>query len=389
MSQVSKPTPQTDEEDVPKGIQLISVSPAFREDPYPILDKVMAHGPILADMEFGRYFVTGHDLVKELIRDRRLGVDPRKSLPDSYVRKLYAEDDTLIMLFQDDPDHKRLRRFVNQVFNAEQIEAMRAYTEETVDRLLGAMEGKSEVDIIREFADYFPMYVIAKMLGADVDQPERFKVLTADVLLNYDPFRSAEMEARYRAAWAALWEYFDGLITERRARPQDDMITKLIDARQGEDRLTQDEIILTCMLMLTAGNVTTTDLFGNGLLALLKHPDQLARLKADPGLIDNAIEEMLRIDGPITDTTRLPLEDIVVNGCPMEKGRTITLSLASVGHDPSVNPDPYRFDITRQNITHMAFGGGVHKCLGSPLARMEIAIALLKLLAAKKAESRG
>jgi cytochrome P450 len=175
--------------------------------------------------------------------------------------------------------------------------------------------------------------------------------------------------------------YFRRAIAERRAEPRDDLISSLVRVEESGDRLTDDEIVSMCSLLLTAGNITTTDLIGNGALALLQHPAEMQKLRDDPSLMANAVEEMLRYDAPVTQTGRTPMSDVTVAGCPIAKGQSITPSLASANHDPAANPEPHRFDVKRESPRHLSFGGGIHYCLGAPLARLEARIAFERLLA--------
>ena len=192
--------------------------------------------------------------------------------------------------------------------------------------------------------------------------------------------RTPEQTAELAAARQGLDDYFARAIEERRGRRGTDLISALVSAGESEDRLTQREIVITCDLLLIAGNLTTTDLIGNGVLALLKHPDQLAKLRADPELVPNAVEEILRCDPPVVQTGRLALEPFEIGGIEVKAGEAMTASVLAAGHDPARHSDPHRFDIERADMSHLAFGGGAHFCLGAPLARAEAQIAIPLLL---------
>ena len=194
--------------------------------------------------------------------------------------------------------------------------------------------------------------------------------------MTFNPLLTPEERQRVAESGSAFNSYFGAAIAERRERPRADLITSLIQAEENGDRLTVEEIVRMCGLLLAAGNVTTTDLIGNGVLALLHNPDELRKLQDDPSLIKNAVEEMLRYDPPVSQTGRTPLEDIEVAGVKIEAGQSITPMLAAANRDPAAHPDPDRFDITRADIEHKSFGGGVHFCLGAPLARMEAQVAI-------------
>jgi cytochrome P450 len=214
------------------------------------------------------------------------------------------------------------------------------------------------------------------MLGVDPGDRAQFKQWSDTSVQVFNPLLSPEQREEVAAAAGALEEYFRRVIAQRREDPRDDMITGLINAEEGKDQLTDNEIIRMCNLLLTAGNVTTTDLIGNGVHALLRFPDELRELQQDPSLIRNAVEEMLRYDSPVTQSGRTPLQDVEIGGCPIKRGESVTPQLAAANHDPAVYPDPHRFDITREDTHHQSFGGGVHYCLGAPLARLEAQIAV-------------
>jgi hypothetical protein len=219
------------------------------------------------------------------------------------------------------------------------------------------------------------------MMGMPGSARENFKRWSEDILMGYDPERDAATQARLRDAYVAMGREFRRVVEARREEPRDDLISAMVRAQEEQDRLSDLEIISLCTQLMVAGNVTTTDLIGNGVYALLEHPDQLARLRAEPELVEAAVEEMLRYDCPITETARIPRADDSVNGCPVSAGQTLTASLAAANHDPAAFPDPHRFDIARANNTHLAFGSGIHVCLGAPLARLEGQIAIRELLA--------
>ena len=219
------------------------------------------------------------------------------------------------------------------------------------------------------------------MLGVALEDRDHFKRWSDDLNFSFDPIRDEETNKRIEQSGDAMQSYFDKTIAARRAEPKDDLISDLIRAQEEKDSLKDHEIMSMCTLLLIAGNVTTTDLIGNGLYALLTHPDQMKKLQDDPSMIDNAVEEMLRFDSPVTDSARLPFADEVIDGCPVKQGYTTYTSLAAANHDPSVYPDPHKFDIEREDTHHQSFGGGIHMCLGAPLARLEAQIGINAFLA--------
>ncbi|WOF75797.1 cytochrome P450 [Parvibaculaceae bacterium PLY_AMNH_Bact1] len=377
-----------EEASLPNGIALTALDETYREDLHKVLDRLRTEAPVHEDTELGRIILTRHDDVRGLLRNREWGVDPRKSSADSYVRLITGtntpegiENYQPSMLFLDDPDHKRLRALVSQAFNPRAIENMRARTHEITSALLDEMAGRDEIDFIAEFAGPLPTLVIADMLGVALEDRNDFKRWSDDLIFGFDPIRDDETNKRIEASGEAMRAYFDKTIAARRANPKDDLISDLVRAQEAEDSLNDEEIMSMCTLLLIAGNVTTTDLIGNGLYALLTHPDQMEKLKADPSLIENAIEEILRFDSPVTDSARLPFSDEVIDGCPIKKGYTTYTSLAAANHDPSVYPEPHKFDIEREDTHHQSFGGGIHMCLGAPLARLEAQIGMNAFLA--------
>jgi hypothetical protein len=194
--------------------------------------------------------------------------------------------------------------------------------------------------------------------------------------MSFNPLLSAEERTVVNAASEALGEYFRRAIAERRERRRNDLVTSLVEAEVEGEKLTEDEIVTMCALLLAAGNVTTTDLMGNGIHALLENPEQLRLLSDDPSLIKNAVEEILRFDAPVIQSGRTPLEPYEIDGVPIASGESVTPLLAAANRDPAAHPDPDRFDITRKDLGHHSFGGGVHYCLGAPLARAEAQVAL-------------
>jgi len=219
------------------------------------------------------------------------------------------------------------------------------------------------------------------MLGIDPGLYENFRTWSDQVVqVRFNPFPTVAQQQAGAAAQQALNELFSSEIERRGAAAGDDLLSDMIRAKVEDDRLTKDEMVAQCRLLLIAGNVTTTDLIGNGTRALLDFPEQMEKLRANPGLIGNAVEEMLRYDSPVTNSGRTPNRDVVISGCPVPRGESLSPSLAAANRDPAVYPDPDRFDIERADTHHQAFGGGRHLCLGAHLARVEAQEAILGLL---------
>ena len=279
----------------------------------------------------------------------------------------------------DDPDHKRLRGLVSQAFNQRSIDALRPRIRVVAETLLDSLADRASFYIIAEFSVPLPIIVIAEMLGVDPGDMPQFKRWSDARAHFFNPARSPVQTAELRASVEWLNDYFARAIEARRGRRGADLISELVAVEEAGDRLSEREIVITCNLLLIAGNLTTTDLIGNGALALLRHPDQLARLRAHPEFVPNAVEEMLRYDPPVVQVARFALESTKIGGTAVQPGQTMTCSLLAAGHDPGRHSDPHRFDIMRKDTAHLAFGGGAHFCLGAPLARAEAQIGIAAL----------
>jgi cytochrome P450 len=371
----------------PKGMQLTPFDPRFRDHPYEVLKSLREHAPVLHDDQFNRWYLTRFDDVRQILRDKDMSADPRKANPASYVARIAALTGTtrsssapVSMLFMDDPDHRRVRGLVNKAFTLKAVEALRPRVREIAEALLAKID-EPEFDLMASFAAVLPVIVIAEMLGIDPADRDSFRRWSeVSVAAFFNPFRTPQQSEAAMQAQLELDDYFRKMIEVRRAASRDDLISDMVHAEEAGNRMTDDEIVVQCNLLLIAGNVTTTDLIGNGMKALLDHPQELAKLRARPDLINNAIEEMLRYDSPVTNSGRNVQRELSMRGCPMHLGDSVTVSLAAANHDPEANPDPERFDIERADIQHQSFGGGKHTCLGAPLARVEAQEAITALL---------
>jgi hypothetical protein len=372
-------------ESLPKGIQLTPFDPNFRDQPYEVLKSLRDRAPVLHDDQFNRWYLTRWDDVRQILRDKDMSADPRKANPESFIAKVTAlagprNSAAPSMLFMDDPDHRRVRGLVNKAFTLKAVEALRPRVREIATGLLAQIEDP-EFDLMTSFAGVLPVIVIAEMLGIDPADRDSFRRWSeVSVAAFFNPFRTTQQSEAAMQAQLELDGYFRRMIELRRATPRDDLISDMVHAEEAGDHMTDEEIVTQCNLLLIAGNVTTTDLIGNGVKALLDHPEQLAKLRARPELINNAIEEMLRYDSPVTNSGRNVQRELSMRGCPMALGDSVTVSLAAANHDPSVNANPERFDIERENIQHQSFGGGKHTCLGAPLARVEAQEGITALL---------
>jgi cytochrome P450 len=378
-------TTMSTKQPLPTDLELTALDPVFREHPHDRLDRLRAEDPVHFDAALGRQFLTRFEDMKTVLADRSLSKDPRKA-PDTPRWRAMMGDVPLenaqpSMLNLDDPDHKRLRALVSQAFNQRSIDAWRPRIRVIAEGLLDAFADRVSFDLIAGFAVPLPIVVIAEMLGVDPGDMAQFKRWSDARVLFFNPVRTPEQTAELRAAGLELNDYFARAIDARRGCRGEDLISLLVAAEEAGDRLSAREIAITCNLLLIAGNLTTTDLIGNGVLALLRHPDQLANLCAHPELVPDAVEETLRYDPPVVRVARFALEPLQIGGREVRAGQTMTCSLLAAGHDPALHSDAHRFDIERADTTHLAFGGGAHYCLGAPLARAEAQIAIATLFA--------
>ncbi|MGH0035048.1 MAG: cytochrome P450 [Myxococcota bacterium] len=367
--------------DLPTGLELTALDERFREDPYPILAELRRREPVHRDRVLDRIVFTRHADVQSILRDPDLWTDPRKGNPGSFTREYLSQgDEEPSMLLMDDPGHRRLRELVRRPFAPRAVEAWRPRVRELAERLVGEIDA-GELDLMERLAGPLPTVVIAELLGIDPAMHDRFKAWSdTSVKVAFNPFPKPEEKEAAAAARAGLEAFFHDEIEARRARPGDDLISSMVAAEVAGDRLARDEIVSQCDLLLIAGNVTTSDLIGNGVKALVDHPEQLALLRGRPELLPGAVEEMLRFDSPVTNSGRIAHRDMEIGGLEIGRGESLSVSLAAANRDPEVHPDPDRFDITRQGIQHQAFGGGRHFCLGAHLARLEAQEAIAALL---------
>jgi cytochrome P450 len=363
--------------------------PAFQADPYPVYAQLREHEPI-AYREEGpdrSFWLTRHQHALALLRDprfsaaREIGGLQEPSVPLKFQR--LGQMLGRMMLNNDEPDHMRLRGLVNKAFTPRVVERLRPRIASIVDGLLGAVmtRGRRRMDVIQDLATPLPVMVIAELLGIPVSDQGKFKIWSDDIAVVLDG--SVRPAGLPKAADSAgeLSDYLRSVIAQRRRQPREDLISRMIGARDRNDALSDDEMVSNCILLLLAGHETTTNLIGNGALALLRHPDQLKQLREQPELAPAAVEECLRYDAPVQLTSREPFEDVELFGTKFPKGIEIDVIIGSANRDPARFQDADRFDIGRRESGHLAFGHGSHFCIGAPLARLEGEIALGRLAA--------
>ncbi|MGW5119016.1 cytochrome P450 family protein [Streptomyces noursei] len=354
-------------------------------DPHALYAKMRDEAPVqkvVLPQGLAVWLLTRYDDVRAALSDPRLRSDKsdvdgilRNHLVSQEARESWVDELSGNLLNTDPPDHTRLRRLVNRAFTPRTVAAMRSRIEEVTDELLDALPRGSEVDLLASFALPLPIIVICDLLGVPPEDRGVFTDWSNALLSSADAAETAE-------AGQKMFAFLGALLAEKRARPADDLLSGLVQVRDEEDRLSEEELISMALLLLVAGNESTVNLIGNSVLALLRHPDQLAALRADPALLPGAIEEFLRYDGPInTATFRSTAEPVTFSGVTIPAGELVVVSLLAANRDAGRFADPDRLDVTSPAGGHLGFGHGAHFCLGAPLARMEGEIALGRLLA--------
>ncbi|WP_329056901.1 cytochrome P450 [Streptomyces sp. NBC_01453] len=350
----------------------------FTADPYPVYEELRARGPVhrvrlpkSAD-DGEAWLIVGHEEARAALTDPRLVKSPAKLSFSGLDEELIGTH----LLIADPPHHTRLRPLVTRAFTARRVESLRPRIQRITDDLLDAMLPHGRADLVESFAFPLPLTVICELLGVpDIDRADFRRMSNAVVA-------PTDRDGEY-ATFAELAAYLRDLIEDKRASaPADDLLSALIrTTAEDGDRLSRDELCAMAFLLLVAGHETTVNLIVGGVRALLTHPDQLAALRADMTLLGGAVEEMLRYEGPVENATyRFTVEDTEIGGTVVPGGSAVLVGLASAAHDPDRFPDPDRFDIRRDARGHIAFGHGLHFCLGAPLARLEGQIALRSLL---------
>jgi cytochrome P450 len=358
-------------------------------NPFPIYARMRDEDPCHWSPRLKSWILTRYDDVKAVCLDRgQLSSDRLRpffaSMPGPEVEKIsnIIRYLSLWMVFKDPPDHTRLRKLASKVFHAKSMQGMRPQIEEITQWLLEQLGEREEFDAVSDFAGPLPCLVIMAMLGVDQADLAKVKRMSDDMALFIGSSRvSAEKYDTAEAATKEMAQFFRDLIAQRKIEPRKDLLTELVFLRDGEDKLTDDETISMCILLLFAGHETTTNHIANGLLSLMQFPYQMDKLRANPSLANAAVEELLRFDGPSGAQVRLVKEPYTVHGKQLEPGQRIFMMLNAANRDPRAYSDPDRLDIERDGVAHLAFGFGLHICLGFPLARTEGQVAFPALLA--------
>jgi len=361
--------------------------PAFLADPFPLYRRLRDEDPAHWSPRLKAWVLTRYDDVRRVCLDSQMSSDRLRpffaALPAPEAARVaeLARYLTLWMVFRDPPEHTRLRRLAAKVFNVRSVHALRPNIERLTRWLLDPLAEKKEFDFIADFAGPLPALVIMDMLGAPREELARLKRLSDEMALFIGSARdAAEKYQRASAATREMAGIFRELVSARRAAPQRDLLTELVSLDDAGDRLSDDELVATCILLLFAGHETTTHHLANGLRALLRFPDQLERLRENPVLAPAAVEELLRYDGPIGAQVRIVQEPQTLHGKQLRPGERVFVLMNAANRDPRAYPEPDRLDLERNGVPHLTFGFGAHICLGFPLARLEGQVALPAVL---------
>jgi len=359
-------------------VQFNPLLPEVIDDPYPLYRRLRTQDSV-HQTPLGMWVLTRYDDVALFLRDPRFG---RRGFGEIISARFGHTGFTNTMLLQDPPDHTRLRTLVSRAFTPRAIEGLRGQIQGIVDGLLNAMLDRGEADLIADFAYPLPVSVINEMLGVPAEDRTLFRQWSFDIARSLDAIvlPDPDVIARGRAAGAAIGSYFEDLIAERRRTPRADLLSAMIAVEEAGDRLSTEELLATGLLLFLAGHETTTNLVGNGMLALLRHPGELRRLRQDPALVESGVEELLRYDSPVQRVSRLAYEDVTVGDRTILAGSVVLGLLGAANRDPDQFPEPDRLDLGRRDNRHLAFGWGIHFCLGAPLARLEGQLAFATLL---------
>ncbi|WP_245158847.1 cytochrome P450 [Blastococcus sp. TF02A-35] len=350
--------------------------PAVVADPYPAFARARAEAPVQWHEELGLFLAFTHPEANAVLRDRRLG----RIWSDKEPAERFDSFNLIhrnAILEMEPPAHTRLRRLISSAFARGHVERLRPWVEELagrlVDELVERSGGTEAVDLLSGMAEHLPVAVIAELLGVPEADRHLLRPWSNAIVKMYEYGRTTEIEDDAERAAQEFVAYLRELAAERRKAPGEDLVSHLVSVRDAEgDALTEDELVTTCILLLNAGHEATVNVSGNGTLALLRNPDQLARLRADRSLLPGAIEELIRYDSPLQLFERTATTDVEIGGVTVERGQKIAALLGAANRDPAVFTDPDTLDVGRADNPHITFGAGVHFCIGAPLARVEL-----------------
>ena len=355
-------------------LEITAFDPAARKDPHGRLKALRESGRVMRDETAKAWLLSHYDDIRRTVNDGSFVREPRKAEPGSISSRFVNSEDPdagpSSILFLDDPDHARNRRPLMQAFY-QRIKKMEGEIEALIDGVIDAAPATGRFDLMAEVAVPVPILVIAHILGVDETRLAEFRHWSEGLILGLNPVRTEEETAYLEESSEKINAYFTELMDARRAEPRDDLISDMVQAQAAGGDFADDELRTNLQALLVGGNLTTTDLIGNGVWLFLTHPDQLAAFRADPKLDVPAVEEVLRYEAPVQATSRICEADREVAGCPMKQQQPVYMSLAAANRDPAKFENPDAFDITVKRASHVSFGGGAHICIGAPLARIE------------------
>ena len=370
----------------PPVLTLTPLNPAYRDDPYPILNALRENHPVTRDDMAGLFLISRHEDVRAVVTDLTMWRGPEHAEEAAVLarrevdmpRDPDAPPPIHSILTLDNPDHARIRGPLSQALY-KRVAKFRPEIERIVDETLAAIGDARTFDLMNDFAVPIPVDVIAAILGVEHSRLKDFRYWSEGVIQALNPIRTPEQTEHMQIGSEALANYMTDMIAQRRAAPEDDLVSDMVALQADGVAITDAELVINLTALLVGGNLTTTDLIGNAVRLFMLNPGEFAKLKADPGLVNAAVEETLRFDPPIDITGRIASRDLEIGGCPIKNTQAMWVHLRAANRDPAVFEDPDRFDITRKRAPHVSFGGGAHICIGAPLARLEAQIALAKL----------
>lgn len=371
----------------PRVLDLTPLNPAFRDDPYAVLADLREHHPMMRDEMAGVFMLSRHEDVRGVLTDLTMWRDPRKAEPAAVLTRRILDRETEgereregagSILLMDDPDHARIRGPLSQALY-KRVARCRPLVEDIVGGVLDRLEGRDGFDLMAEVSLPVPIDVIARILGVDHTRLAEFRDWSEGVIQSLNPLRSEAQTQHMIRASNALADFMADMLERRRAKGEDDLVTDMVELQGAGADLPDPDLISNLISLLVGGNLTTTDLIGNGARQFMLNRGELDKLLADPALIGAAVEEVLRFDPPVDITGRIAPREMEVRGCPVHATQSMMLSLRAANRDPEAFDNPDAFDITRKKTPHVAFGGGAHICIGAPLARLEGQVTLLRL----------
>jgi cytochrome P450 len=371
------------------GLQTLAFDPsdpAFLEDPYPALSRLRESAPVFYDETWQRWFVTRHEDVRACLRDQRLGRNFRHLMTPEEIGvspldprwQAFWDSERWSLLWLEPPDHTRIRKLVAAAFTPRAVEALREPARTLAAELLEPLAARGQMELLYDYAQPYSISVICRMLGVPLDRHRDLLDWSHRMVKMYEFEVPEENAVAANRAAAEFQEYVRGLIAERRAQPQDDMVSALVQARVEGSQLSDDEIVSTVIVLLNAGHEASVNTLGNGMLAFARHPEEWQRVAAGEVAAAAAGEELIRYDPPLQMFERWVLsDDFTMGDAHIPRGAKIALLFGSANRDPRVFEDPDRFDVGRENaVQHIGFGGGIHVCIGAPLARVELEASL-------------